>query len=122
MSRVVFDSSFLIAVVQKPTTWHEDIVAEIGAFDAVTLDCVREELARMAQKKNKRGRYAALAYELAATFTEEACGKGEPDDEIISYASSKKASVATMDGELIRKLRALRVGVITLRSGRLFLT
>ncbi len=111
----------MIAVVQKPTTWYEDIVAEIGTFDAVALDCVREELARMAQKKNKRGRYAALAYDLAGSFTAEACGKGEPDDELVSYATSRKARVATIDGELIRRLRALRIGVITLRSGRLFL-
>jgi rRNA-processing protein FCF1 len=122
LSRVVFDSSFLIAVVQKPTTWYEDIVEEIGAFEAVMLDCVRGELARMAQKRDKRGRYSALAYDLAVTFTGVRCGKEKTDDEIISYATSKKARVATIDGELIGRLRALRIGVITLRSGRLFLT
>jgi rRNA-processing protein FCF1 len=122
LSSVVFDSSFMIAVVQKPTTWYEDIVEAIGAFEAVILDCVKGELARMARKRDKRGRYAALAYDLAAAFTEVRCGKGGPDDEIISYATHNKTRVATLDGELIGRLRALRIGVITLRSGRLFLT
>ncbi|MDG6962113.1 MAG: hypothetical protein JRN71_06690 [Nitrososphaerota archaeon] len=43
LRKVIFDSSFLMAVVERPTTWFEDIVDNIGKFQPVLLDCVRDE-------------------------------------------------------------------------------
>ena len=118
---VAFDSSFLVAVMESPTPWSEDILEKVGAFTPVVLSSVRDELARLAAKGDKRGRFAALALGLVeeGAFYLEPDGKGRPDDEIISFALREGAAVATLDSELAQRLRASRVGtVITLRGGR----
>ena len=35
--RVLFDSSFLIAVMEHPTPWQEDILEKVGAYEGVVL-------------------------------------------------------------------------------------
>jgi len=118
---VAFDSSFLVAVMERPTPWSEDIVERVGAFTPVVLSSVRDELARLAAKGDKRGSFAALALALVeeGAFSLEPDGKGKPDDEIISFALREGAAVATLDAELVQRLRASRVRtVITLRGGR----
>ena len=118
---MAFDSSFLVAVMERPTPWSQDILEKFGAFTPVVLSSVRDELARLAAKGDKKGRYASLALNLVekGAFTLEPDGGGKPDDEIISFALREGAAVATIDSELAERLRASRVGtVITLRGGR----
>ena len=120
---VAFDSSFLVAVMEHPTPWSEDIAEKLGALHPVVLASVRDELARLAAKGDKTGRFAALALKLLddGAFALEPDGKGKPDDEIISYALREGAAVATIDSELAERLRASRVQtVITLRGGRVY--
>ena len=121
---IAFDSSFLVAVMENPTPWSQDMLEKVGAFTPVVLSSVRDELARLAAKGDKRGRFAALALTLVddGTFFLEPDGKGRPDDEIISFALREGAAVATIDSELAERLRASRVQtVITLRGGRVSL-
>lgn len=120
MRAILFDSSFLMAVMEHPTTWYEDIVEKSGSFKPTVLDVVQEELASISKGKGKRSRYAALALELTTNFTlaRATSREGRPDDEIISFAKKNRATVATVDGELMERLRALRIPVVTLRRGR----
>ena len=118
---VVFDSSFLIAVMEHPTPWREDILEKVGAFRPVILASVRDELARLSAAGDKRGRFAALALSLLADgrLGLEPDGGGKPDDEVVSFALAQGAAVATTDSDLASRLRASRVAtVITLRAGR----
>jgi len=118
---VAFDSSFLLAVMERPTSWSQDIAERVGAFTPVVLASVRDELKRLAAKGDKRGRFAALAIQLLeeGKFSLEQDGKGKPDDEIISFALREGAAVATIDSDLARRLRASRVQtVVSLRGGR----
>ena len=120
---VAFDSSFLVAVMEHPTSWNEDIVMKVGAFTPVVLSSVRDELARLSAKGDRKGRFAALALGLLeqGTFSLEPDGRGRPDDEIISFALREGAAVATIDSELAERLRASRVHtVIMLRGGRVW--
>lgn len=122
--KVVLDSSFIIAVMQRPTPWAEDITEKLGGFSPVVLASVRRELEGLARRGDKRGRFAALGLELLDTGKLESVpdGGGSPDDEIISFALREGAAVATIDGELAEMLRASRVaGVVTLREGRVSL-
>ena len=122
MRKVVFDSSFLIAVIEKPTTWYEDAMEKVGRFEPVILDCVKRELTKLSEGQTKRARYARLALELAKEFELERCGGGlSVDDEIISYSNGASALVATVDGRLLSSLRKMRLGAITLKSGRVAL-
>ncbi|MDG7010631.1 MAG: hypothetical protein JRN57_00790 [Nitrososphaerota archaeon] len=119
--RVIFDSSFLMAVVERPTTWAEDIAADVGRFQPVLLGCVRDELRAIASGRGRKARTARVALELAAGFAGGSCGGASVDDEIMSQALSDGALVATIDSGLLRSLRAAHVKAVTLRRGRVAL-
>jgi rRNA-processing protein FCF1 len=118
LQQVIFDSSFLIAVVENPTTWFEDMVEGIGKFQPVLLDCVRKELEGMASGRYRKSRVARMSLELASKFKSVPCGGAKVDDEIVSASLSLGACVATADKELQRALRSAHVKVISLRAGR----
>lgn len=118
MQAVIFDSSFLMAVVEKPTTWFEDIVDSVGKFEPVLLDCVRDELSKLASGQGRRSRSARVALDLASKFEASPCGEAKVDDEIVSAALSRGAAVATTDADLAGSLRAAHVKVVSLRTGR----
>lgn len=121
MPKVVFDSSFLIAIIGEPTTWYEDITECIGRFEPTILDCVLTELEALSRGRGRRARYASLARNLAKEFRVDKCGQASVDDEIVSYAKSNTAVVATVDRGLIRTLRSLGMTGVTLRRGRVAL-
>ncbi len=107
-----------MAVVERPTTWFEDMTEILGKFEPVLLDCVQNELGRLSRRQGKKARYAAVALDLASTFKRQACGKASVDDEIVSAAVTEGAPVATTDKELARILKARHVKVVGLSSGR----
>lgn len=109
-----------MAVSENPTTWFEDITEAIGKFEPVLLECVRRELEGMASRQNRRARLARVALELGKTFQTSPCGAARVDDEISSAALRTGAWVATTDSDLSRTLGPLRVEVIGLRSGRVW--
>ena len=119
--KVIFDSSFLMAVVERPTTWFEDMVDGIGKFEPVLLDCVRQELDKLAAGQGRRARTARASLDLASKFTRTPCGGSRVDDEIVSAALGARGLVATTDAELARSLKAVHVRVISLRAGRVAL-
>jgi len=118
LQRVIFDSSFLIAVVAKPTTWFEDIIDNVGNFEPVILDCVRAELEKLAAGEGRKSRDARVGLEMASRFKAEPSGMARVDDEIASAARTTGSLVATSDGALARALRASHIKVISLKQGR----
>jgi rRNA-processing protein FCF1 len=118
LKQVIFDSSFLMAVVEAPTTWFEDMVDGIGGFEPVLLDCVRRELQKIASGQSSRSRIARICLDMASGFRVVTCGQADVDDEIISTALSIGALVATTDSRLASSARASHLKVISLRSRR----
>ena len=118
MLKVIFDSSFLMAVVENPTTWFEDITDGIGKFDPILLECVGDELRKLSSRQDRKSRLARVAIDLAAGFTSMPCGTAAVDDELVSAALSEKAFVATVDSELQQSLKSAHVKVISLKKGR----
>ncbi len=110
-----------MAVVERPTTWFEDITEKIGRFEPVALECVLAELERMASGDGRKGRTARVALELAERFSRVPCGGARTDEEIVSAAVTIDAAVATADRDLARTLGARNVRVVGLRSGRVAL-
>ena len=121
MTEVIFDSSFLMAVVERPTTWREDIVDTIGSFEPVMLDCVSAELQKIAIGRGARSRTARAALEIASAFKRRHCGSARVDDEIVSAGAGGEHLIATTDRELSRSANAAHIPVITLRKGRVAL-
>jgi len=121
LTRVIFDTSFLLAVVERPTTWFEDIAEKTGKLEPVVLQCVLAELARLASGQGRKSRVARVAVEIAEEFSLTPCNGTKTDEEIISAALTMKAAVATTDRELVRFLLASHIQVFGLRSGRVAL-
>jgi rRNA-processing protein FCF1 len=121
MTKVIFDSSFLMAVVEHPTTWFEDIAEKVGRLEPVALECVMVELGRLASGRGRRSRAARVALEIAEGFSHASSGGAGPDQEIMSAALTMKAAVATADTDLALALRDRNVQVFGLRSGRVAL-
>ena len=119
MTKVVFDSSFLMALAERPTPWQQDLTDLLGKVEPVLLDCVRTELDSIEARGGKRAREAGLAKSMAAGFSTGRCGGAAVDDEVVSYARTHGAAVATVDGEMVKTLRAAGVAVVTLHGGRL---
>ena len=118
MKQVIFDSSFLMAVAEHPSTWHDDIIEGLGKFEPVLLECVRNELQNLASGQGRRARTARVALELAKEFRATGCGGAGVDDEVLSASASRGAHLATVDSDLARSARGAHVKVISLRSRR----
>ena len=118
LQRVIFDSSFLMAVAETPTTWFEDTVEAVGGFRPILLGCVKSELERLASEGGRRARTARVALELSSKFSPERCGDAKVDDEIVSAAKTLDGVVATVDSELLASLKVARVKAISLGGGR----
>jgi len=121
LKQVIFDSSFLMAVVDEPTTWYEDIVDGVGKFQPVLLECVKKELQKLASGQGRRAPTARVALDLAKEFEAGECGGADVDDEIISASSSRGAVLATLDSELASSARSAHLRVISLKKGRVAL-
>lgn len=121
MLRVLFDSSFLMALIEHPTTWYEDMTEKVGKFEPVLPDCVGNELKRLASTKRRRARGASLALELARTFTKSKCSADTADRELVERARDPETLVATVDKEILRGVKLSGRKAVTLHRGRIAL-
>jgi rRNA-processing protein FCF1 len=121
LRKVIFDSSFLMAVAERPTDWLGDITDALGRVEPVILECAKAELEGLSAGGGKKVKLARLALELARGFSVEPCGGANVDDEVVSHALREGAAVATVDRGMMESLRELRVDVVGLRSGRVVL-
>ncbi len=118
MKEIYFDSSFLMAVSETPTTWFEDIVEREGKFQPVLLDCVKAELEKLASGTGRKARTARVALELSSGFKAAPCGNANVDSELVSAALTHGGLVATVDSGLAGSAKAAHVGVVRLSGGR----
>jgi rRNA-processing protein FCF1 len=121
LRKVIFDSSFLMAVAERPTDWLGDITDIFGKVEPVILECVKAELEGLSAGRGKKASLARLAIELARGFSVEPCGGANVDDEVVSSALRSGAAVATVDRSMAETLLGLRVDAVGLRSGRVAL-
>ena len=118
MKEVIFDSSFLMAVGERPTSWEDDVSRIFGGFRPIMLATVKDELGRLASRVGRKAAAAKVALEISRGFRVVDAGPGSPDDEIVSTALRLGAAVATVDKDLSLTLSKLHVPVVTLHTGR----
>ncbi|MCL4436694.1 MAG: hypothetical protein M1503_09485 [Thaumarchaeota archaeon] len=118
---LLLDSSFLIFLVETPSGGFAEVEDKLGKVGPVVLTSVVEELRRIADRAAaKRAKAAARALDYASGLRiVHYSGSGGVDDQILQYAKSSGAAVATLDAELRRRLRAAGVVVVTLSGNRL---
>lgn len=118
---LIFDSSFLMALAENPTTWFEDLTDVLGKFRPVLLDCVESELERLVGVQGRKRSGARLALELAHGFERLHCGNPAPDKELVERAQVEGNTVATVDAEVLAEIKQSGRKAVTLRRGRVAL-
>jgi rRNA-processing protein FCF1 len=115
---VLLDTSILIRLAERPSLFLEELSSKLGKVDLAIPTPVLKELVQLSLARDSTGRAAKLALAYAESLANVEC-EGAADDALLLLAQSKGAVVATLDLDLIRRLRRLHVPVATLQGERL---
>ncbi|GIU70902.1 MAG: hypothetical protein KatS3mg003_0381 [Candidatus Nitrosocaldaceae archaeon] len=118
--KIIFDTSFLMAIASKPIKKLE-LLEDLNA-EYIVLSAVIHELEMLKNSKQiKRAKAARAALDIINSMNIKVINaKGKPiDDLIIDYAIANNAYVATIDGEMKRRLREEGIGIITLSRDKI---
>jgi rRNA-processing protein FCF1 len=117
---VLLDTSVLIYLVEKPSSFLEELDAKVGRVELCVPAAVVRELEGLTQGRGEKAKKAKEALAFAEGLRVVEC-PGEADDAIVSIAQQEGAIVGTLDKELLDSLRRKEVAVATLRGDRLLL-
>ena len=117
---VLLDTSILIFLVERPSTFLDELGGKMGNVEISVPDSVIGELKGLAGSRGVKAKKARLALSYAAGLR---CLKhgGEADDALVSLAQENGALVATLDRKLMSSLRRRGVLVATVKGDRLLL-
>ena len=125
MNMIVFDTSFLMMLVEKRSYIVEEIIKLLDPVKFEVPTCVIQELQMiMSSKAVKKSKNATLALRIAESkMTKvDASRKGSVDDKIISCARGRNdVFVATMDYALRKRLMMENLKCITLSNDKVVL-
>lgn len=112
--KVIFDSSFLIYICEKPSTLLSEMEEAIGKVEPLIPKPVLRELKALARRK----RSAVLALEKAEKMEVVGC-KGPADEAIVKLAKDLGLPVATLDLKLASLLRKEGIAYFTAKDDHL---
>ena len=122
---IICDTSFLIALVSNPVKCFDRIENEIGKLKFVVPTFVLEELYAIEKKSGpKKSMFAKTAIRISKLkFEIKEIGKSvNVDNEILDYATkNRKFAVATLDSDLLNRLRMANVTTITLSKNKMII-
>ena len=122
---IICDTSFLIALVSNPVKCFDRIENEIGKLKFVVPTFVLEELYAIEKKSGpKKSMFAKTAIRISKLkFEIKEIGKSvNVDNEILDYATkNRKFAVATLDSDLLMRLRMADVTTITLSKNKMII-
>ena len=122
---IICDTSFLIALVSNPVKCFDRIESEIGKLEFVVPTFVLEELYAIEKKSGpKKSMFAKTAIRISKLkFEIKEIGKSvNVDNEILDYATkNRKFAVATLDSDLLNRLRMADVTTITLSKNKMII-
>jgi uncharacterized protein len=114
---VVCDTSFLIVLVSAPIKGIDQVEGEYGKLNFLVPDLVIEELKRLEQLSGpKKAMLAKTAITISSSKANviKVTESRHVDDAIIHYALNHNCAVATIDGNLKRRLLENNILVLTL--------
>ncbi|HKX20162.1 MAG TPA: hypothetical protein VJM74_00670 [Nitrososphaeraceae archaeon] len=122
---IICDTSFLIALVSNPVKCFDRIESEIGKLEFVVPTFVLEELYAIEKKSGpKKSMFAKTAIRISKLkFEIKEIGKSvNVDNEILDFATkNRKFAVATLDSDLLKRLRMADVTTITLSKNKMII-
>ena len=123
MRKVLLDASFILTLASKPLNLMEELEEMLGKVELLVLEDTIKELEAISKRPSiKKSKQARLALDFVMrlehiTYAQ----KGSVDDKILKCAMENKLIVATIDKELRKRLRSMRLSVITLKENRLMM-
>jgi len=111
--KVIFDTSFIIYLLEKPSNVLDRIVDEIGMPEITVPKSVIVELEKLSKKRKIIKNYRLLRVESFEEFNKNA------DDDILKLALKTKYPVFTLDLELARRLSDLGLPCYTLSNDKI---
>jgi len=123
MRKVLLDASFILTLASKPLNLMEELEEMLGKVELLVLEDTMKELEAISKRPSiKKSKQARLALDFVMrlehiTYAQ----KGSVDDKILKCAMENKLIVATIDKELRKRLRSMRLSVITLKENRLMM-
>ena len=114
---VICDTSFLIILVSAPIKRLDYVESQYGKLNFLVPDIVIEELKRLEQKSGpKKAMLAKTAITISASKANlvKVTRSNHADDAILDYALKNNCAVATIDGNLRRRLLQNNIVVLTL--------
>jgi len=122
---IICDTSFLIALVSNPVKCFDRIENEIGKLKFVVPTFVLEELYSIEKKSGpKKSMFAKTAIRISKLkFEIKDIGESiNVDNEILEYATkNRKYAVATLDSDLLKRLRMADVTTFTLSKNKMII-
>lgn len=119
---VILDTSVLISIFEKKIDIRDEISAEIGKAELLVPRSVLRELGKLyslSKGSKRRLAKAAIDYIYSAGFKIiESEDEENVDKDLIMLAKKFDAAVATLDKELINKLRKEGIEIITWKNKR----
>lgn len=111
--KVIFDTSFIIYILEKPSFVLDKIIDEIGMPEITVPSSVIRELEKLSSKKKILKNYKLLNIETFKEFN------GNADDDILKLALKTKYPVFTLDLELAKRISKIGVPCYTLSDNKL---
>lgn len=122
---IICDTSFLIALISNPIKCFDRIENEIGKLKFVVPTFVLEELYSIEKKSGpKKSMFAKTAIRISKLkFEIKDIGESiNVDNEILDYATkNRKYAVATLDSDLLKRLRMADVTTFTLSKNKMII-
>ena len=119
---VILDTSVLISIFEKKIDIRDEISAEIGKAELLVPRSVLRELEKLyslSKGSKRRLAKAAIDYIYSVGFKiVESEDEEDVDEDLIILAKNFDAAVATLDKELINKLRKEGIEIITWKNKR----
>ncbi len=121
MVDVLLDASFVMELSSRPLTGFEEVESKYGKIRFVIMDAVIEEIRKIASlRAGKRARKARMALDFVTKQRLLSYPNGESvDDKLFNYASEHLTPVATLDRQLMKRLRNSNLPLLTLSKNRI---
>ncbi len=111
--KVIFDTSFIIYLLEKPSFVLDRIIDEMGMPEITVPNSVIRELEKLSKKKKILKNYRLLNIETFKEFN------GKADDDILNLALKTKFPVFTLDLELAKRLSELGLPCYTISNDKI---
>jgi len=117
---VILDTSVLMSIFEKRFDLIEDIELEVGRAKVVVPESVLKELEKLASSRGSRSRKAKAVLDLIESkgFETVRSMDWDVDNDVILLAKNLKGIVATLDKDLIKRLKEESVEVMTWKNKR----